>query len=73
LAVTISIPSWLPEGVLALRPGEVLPTLPDFAILLLKSRQKAQPATEALADYMNETFRQEATKAAQSPALYAAA
>ncbi len=73
LAVTISIPSWLPEGVLALRPGEVLPTLPDFAILLLKSRQKAQPATEALADYMNETFRQEATKAAQSPALYTSA
>lgn len=73
LAVTISIPSWLPQGVMALRPGEGLPPLPEFAILLLRSRQQATPATEALADYMNETFRQEAAKAAQSPSLYAPA
>ena len=73
LAVTISIPSWLPDGVAALRPGEVLPRLPDFAILLLKAQRKPAPAAEALAAYMKETFRQEAAKAAESPALYASA
>ncbi len=73
LAVTVSVPSWLPEGVVALRPGEALPPLAEFSILLLKARQAAAPAADALADYMNEAFRQEAAKAAQSPALFASA
>ncbi len=73
LAVTVSVPSFFPEGVVALRPGEALPPLPEFSILLLKAQQEAAPAADALADYMNEAFRQEAAKAAQSPALFASA
>ena len=73
LAVTVSIPSWLPEGVVALRPGEVLPPLPEFAILMLKTRRKAAPSAEVLAAHIKETFHREAAKAAKSPALYASA
>jgi DNA-binding transcriptional LysR family regulator len=73
LAVTISIPSWLPEGIVALKPGESLPPLPEFAILMLKARRKAEPAVDALAAYMKETFRLEAAKAAQSPLLLSSA
>lgn len=73
LAVTLSIPSWLPAGIVALRPGEVLPALPDFAILMLKGRKRAEPAVEALATHMAETFRLEAAKAAQSPPRLASA
>ncbi|HUC18087.1 MAG TPA: LysR substrate-binding domain-containing protein [Acetobacteraceae bacterium] len=73
LAVTVSIPSWLPEGIVALKPGEVLPVLPDFAILMLKGRKHAGPAVEALATHMTETFRLEAAKAAQSPPFFASA
>lgn len=73
LAVTVSIPSFLPEGIVALRPGEILPPLPEFSILMLNARQPATPAVDALADYMNEAFGQEAAKAAQNPALFATA
>jgi DNA-binding transcriptional LysR family regulator len=73
LAVTVSIPSWLPGGIVALKPGEVLPALPDFAILMLTGRKRAEPAAQALATHMTETFRLEAAKAAQSPARLASA
>ena len=73
LAVTISIPSWLPEGIVALKAGEVLPALPDFAILMLKGRKRAEPAVQALATHMTETFQLEAAKAAQSPPKLASA
>lgn len=73
LAVTISIPSWLPDGITALKPGELLPDLPDFAILMLKARQGAGPAADALATYMAEMFQLEAAKVAQSHAPFASA
>lgn len=65
LAVTVSIPSWLPRGIVALKPGEYLPRLPDFSILMLKAAHRAPPA-EALASYIEETFRLEASEAARS-------
>ena len=73
LAVTISIPSWLPDGITALKPGELLPDLPDFAILMLKARQGAGPAADALATYMAEMFQLEAAKVAQSHTPFASA
>ena len=33
---------WLPGGIVALKPGEVLP---DFAILMLKGRKRAEPSS----------------------------
>jgi DNA-binding transcriptional LysR family regulator len=73
LAVTISIPSWLPDGISVLKPGELLPDLPDFAILMLKARKRAGPAADALATYMTEMFQLEAAKVAQSAAPFASA
>jgi DNA-binding transcriptional LysR family regulator len=73
LAVTVSIPSWLPGGIVALKAGEVLPALPDFAILMLKGRKRAEPAAQALATHMAETFRLEAAKAAQGAPMLASA
>ncbi len=59
LAVTVSAIEWVPPGLRALRPGELLPDLPDTAILLLKGRQAHQPATDALARHIAETFHAE--------------
>ena len=56
LAVTVGAASWLPPGLRALAPGEGLPPLPDFGILLLKGRQPQQPVTDALADHIAEAF-----------------
>ena len=66
LAVTVSTLSWLPEGLRPVRPEEGLPSLPQFGILLLKGRGASQPVTDALADYITETF---ALEAARGPAL----
>ena len=56
LAVAVGPASWLPPGLRALMPGEGLPPLPDFGILLLKGRQPQQPVTDALADHIAAAF-----------------
>lgn len=56
LAVAVGPASWLPPGLRALTPGEGLPPLPDFGILLLKGRNPQQPVTDALADHIAEAF-----------------
>lgn len=66
LAVTVSTISWLPEGLRAVRPEEGLPALPQFGILLLKGRGARQPVTDALANYITETF---ALETARGPSL----
>ncbi|MBK1659507.1 LysR substrate-binding domain-containing protein [Paracraurococcus ruber] len=55
LAVTVAMPSPLPDGVRRLGPEEGLPDLPDFAIGLL--RGPGTPAAEALARHIEENFR----------------
>ncbi|NOG68739.1 LysR substrate-binding domain-containing protein [Roseicella sp. DB1501] len=55
LAVTVAMPSPLPEGVRRLGVEEGLPELPDFAIGLL--RGPASPVAEALARHIEESFR----------------
>ncbi len=57
LAVTVSPTSWLPEGLRTMRPDEGMPPLPDFGILLLKGADARQPVTDALAEYIAETFK----------------
>jgi DNA-binding transcriptional LysR family regulator len=59
LAVTVSPVTLLPVGLRALQPGDSLPDLPDAGILLLRSREPATPATDALAAHILETFRAE--------------
>jgi DNA-binding transcriptional LysR family regulator len=56
LAVTVGAASWLPPGLRALTPGEGLPALRNYGILLLKGRQPQQPVTDALADHIAEAF-----------------
>jgi DNA-binding transcriptional LysR family regulator len=68
LAVTISPATALPEGLRILGREEGLPDLPDFHVLLLKSREARQPVTDALADYISETFAREAMKPDQAAA-----
>jgi DNA-binding transcriptional LysR family regulator len=57
LAVSVSLPTWLPEGVRVLASGECLPELPDTGILLLKAKNPRQPVTDVLASQIAETFR----------------
>ena len=57
LAVTVSTSSWLPDELRALRPGEGLPALPEYGILLLRGADARQPVSDALAEYIAETFR----------------
>jgi DNA-binding transcriptional LysR family regulator len=59
LAVTVSPPSWLPEGIRVVQPGEGLPELPNTGIVLLKAREPRQPVTDALAQHITETFAAE--------------
>ncbi len=56
LAVAVGPASWLPPGLRALGPGEGLPPLPDYGVLLLKGRQPQQPVTDALAAHIAEAF-----------------
>lgn len=56
LAVTVGPAPLLPPGLRALMPGEGLPPLPEFGILLLKGRQPQQPVTDALADHIAAAF-----------------
>ena len=57
LAVTVSPTTWLPEGLRVMRPDEGMPPLPDFGILLLRGADARQPVTDALAQYIADTFR----------------
>jgi molybdate transport repressor ModE-like protein len=59
LAVAVGPASWLPPGLRALSPGEGLPPLPEYGILLLKGRQPQQPVTDALADHIVEAFERD--------------
>lgn len=63
LAVTVSAQAWLPEGLRPVRPDEGLPRLPDYGILLVKSRQARQPITDALAAHIEESCRLDARQA----------
>jgi molybdate transport repressor ModE-like protein len=56
LAVAVGPAAWLPPGLRAMAPGEGLPPLPDYGILLLKGRQPQQPVTDALADHIAAAF-----------------
>ena len=57
LAVTVSTISWLPEGLRPVRPEEGLPTLPEFAICMLRHPDARQPVTDVLASYIADTFK----------------
>lgn len=60
LAVTVSAHAWLPDGLRPVRPDESLPRLPDYGIILIKSRQARQPVTDALASHIEESSRLDA-------------
>lgn len=62
LAVTVSTTSWLPDGLRAVRPEEGLPSLPPFAILMLKAPDARQPVTDTLAQHIADTFRADAAR-----------
>lgn len=62
LAVTVSPTAWLPGGLRVVRPEEGLPPLPHSAILMLRGAEARQPVTDALADYIAETFRTESSR-----------
>ena len=56
LAVTVSLPDELPEGLRPARPEDRLPELPEVNLLLLKAREPRQPITDALYAHILETF-----------------
>lgn len=57
LAVTVGASAWLPENLREVRPEEGLPPLPDFGIFMLRGSDARQPVTDALAEYIEATFR----------------
>ena len=57
LAVTVGASAWLPENLREVRPEEGLPQLPDFGIFMLRGSDARQPVTDALAEYIEATFR----------------
>jgi DNA-binding transcriptional LysR family regulator len=63
LAVTVSPATLLPAGLRVLGPEENMPALPNFQVVMVKAREARQPVTDALADYIGETFAREAAKA----------
>jgi DNA-binding transcriptional LysR family regulator len=63
LAVTVSPATLLPVGLRALGVEDGMPSLPDFQVVMVKAREARQPVTDALADYIGETFGREAEKA----------
>jgi DNA-binding transcriptional LysR family regulator len=63
LAVTVSPATMLPLGLRALGVEDNMPSLPDFQVVMVKAREARQPVTDALADYIAETFGREAEKA----------
>jgi len=66
LAVTVSTISWLPEGLRPMRPDEGMPPLPEFGILMLRNPDARQPVTDALASYIADTFKTEASRVGPS-------
>ena len=59
LAVTTSPITWLPEGLRTLSAGELLPELPNTAILLLTGQEPSSGAVQTLATHITDTFRHE--------------
>jgi DNA-binding transcriptional LysR family regulator len=72
LAVTVSPATLLPHGLRVLGHEDNMPDLPDFQVVMVKAREPRQPVTDALADYIAETFGREAGKAARLGAEMAA-
>src|SRR5271157_2649022 len=48
LAVTVSLPDEVPDGLRPARPDDRLPELPEVNLLLLKAREPRQPVTDVL-------------------------
>lgn len=64
LAITCGIPNNLPAGVRQLGAGEEgLPKLPDFSVLMLKGKAPPQPATDRLAQHIEDAAAREARTA----------
>jgi DNA-binding transcriptional LysR family regulator len=57
LAVTVSTLSWVPDGLRPVRAEEGLPKLPDYGILLLRTKQPREKLTDALAAHIVQGFR----------------
>ncbi|HEX7389537.1 MAG TPA: LysR substrate-binding domain-containing protein [Acidiphilium sp.] len=69
LAVTVVVPSVMPEGVRLLRPGEFgLPALPEYGILLMKGAGQNAKTIDALSDFIIDGFRVEAARIQQKAA-----
>jgi DNA-binding transcriptional LysR family regulator len=56
LAVFVSLPDEVPEGLRPSRPDDRLPELPSSTLLLLKAREPRQPATDALYAHILDAF-----------------
>ena len=56
LAVTVSLPDEVPEGLRPARPDDRLPELPEVNLLLLKAREPREPVTDALYAHILEAF-----------------
>ncbi len=56
LAVTVSPLTFVPPGLRALPAGEILPLLPETAILMLVARSPRQPVTDMLAGHLAGVF-----------------
>jgi DNA-binding transcriptional LysR family regulator len=66
LAVTCGAAVPLPEGARILSPGEEnLPELPDFAVLMLKAKNPAQPVTDRLAAHIAAATPRESHRVAR--------
>jgi hypothetical protein len=56
LAVTVSLPEEVPDGLRPAQPDDRLPELPEVNLLLLKAREPRQPVTDVLYKHILETF-----------------
>ena len=56
VAVTVAPAEELPPGLRSTRREEGRPELPEASLLLLKARDPRQPATDALAAHIIESF-----------------
>ncbi|WP_439599044.1 LysR family transcriptional regulator [Falsiroseomonas sp.] len=67
LAITVSTPTTLPQGLAWLGEAEGLPPLPDMGILLLRHEAAlGVPAVDALAEHIAEGFRRAAAPVAMA-------
>ncbi len=60
LAVTVSAQAWLPEGLRPVRPDEGLPRLPQYGIVMMRSKHARQPVTDALAGHIEASCHADA-------------